>query len=303
MGPAPTTRTTRGAAAAAAAADEAAANATTIEQNETTTAAVAVNEEDTAGEGDAADAADAEAPPPDSLIRTENGLQYWSGIDADVNGMLGGFPSISAVDLRGSRAFLVKLGIGKTKGLHKVERALEGGAGIGRITQGLLLDIASTVDVVEPIAKFTEALSQAPGVGQIYNMGLEEWPPSSSTSTTTDDTTTTPSTNQPQQQKYNLIWLQWCVGHLTDTQLVAFLQRCRDVLVDSTPESPAAIVVKENNTTTAADLFDDLDSSVTRTDEKFRALFREAGLRLVRTELQNGLPKGLYPVRMYALKV
>ncbi|KAK8108752.1 hypothetical protein PG984_014553 [Apiospora sp. TS-2023a] len=277
MGPAPTTRTTRGAAAAAAAADEAAAKATTIEQNETTTAAVAVNEKDIAGEGDAADAADAEAPPPDSLIRTENGLQYWSGIDADVNGMLGGFPSISAVDLRGSRAFLVKLGIGKTKGLHKVERALEGGAGIGRITQGLLLDIASTVDVNGPLL-----------------------PPST---TTTDDTTTTPSTPHPQQQKYNLIWLQWCVGHLTDTQLVAFLRRCRDVLVDSTPDSPAAIVVKENNTTTAADLFDDLDSSVTRTDEKFRALFREAGLRLVRTELQNGLPKGLYPVRMYALKV
>lgn len=67
------------------------------------------------------------APPPDSLIRTENGLQYWSGIDADVNGMLGGFPGISAVDLRGSRAFLVKLGIGKSK--RKVERALEGGAG------------------------------------------------------------------------------------------------------------------------------------------------------------------------------
>lgn len=127
-------------------------------------------------------------------------------------------------------------------------------------------------------------------------MGLEEWPPSStSTPTTTDGSTTS--------QKYNLIWLQWCVGHLTDTQLVAFLRRCRDVLAAATPDSPAAIVVKENNTTTAADLFDDLDSSVTRTDDKFRALFREAGLRLVRTELQNGLPKGLYPVRMYALKV
>ncbi|KAK7960868.1 hypothetical protein PG988_012082 [Apiospora saccharicola] len=280
MGPAPTTRTTRGAAAAAAAADEAAANATTIEQNETTTAAVAVNEEDTAGEGDAADAADAEAPPPDSLIRTENGLQYWSGIDADVNGMLGGFPSISAVDLRGSRAFLVKLGIGKTKGLHKVERALEGGAGIGRITQGLLLDIASTVDVVEPIAKFTEALSKAPGVGQIYNMGLEEWPlllplPPPLMTLPLPPQPTNPNSKNTTSSGSN----------------------------DSTPESPAAIVVKENNTTTAADLFDDLDSSVTRTDEKFRALFREAGLRLVRTELQNGLPKGLYPVRMYALKV
>ncbi|KAK8091986.1 hypothetical protein PG997_002347 [Apiospora hydei] len=243
-----------------------------------------------------------EPPPPDSLIRTENQLSYWSGISADVNGMLGGFPSISTVDLRGSRAFLVKLGIGKTKGLHKIERTLEGGAGIGRITKGLLVDISQTVDVVEPIAKFTEELSQTPGVGQIHNMGLEEWPPSTSPSTTTDDDSSS-SPSSP-SRKYNLIWLQWCLGHLTDTQLVAFLRRCRDVLVSSSDSSPApAIVVKENNATSDADLFDDLDSSVTRTDEKYHALFREAGLRLVRTELQNGLPKGLYPVRMYALKV
>ncbi|KAK8022309.1 hypothetical protein PG993_013076 [Apiospora rasikravindrae] len=302
MGPAPTTtRTTR--ASNRAAANEAAAK-TTTEQNESTatedSSLKEQQQQQIEGEGENEEEGEwedeeQEAPPPDSLMRTEDQLSYWSGISADVNGMLGGFPNISTVDLRGSRAFLVKLGIGKTKGLQKVERMLEGGAGIGRITKGLLFDISQTVDVVEPIAKFTDELSQTPGVGQIYNMGLEEWPPS--TSTTTEDDSSSP-------QKYNLIWLQWCLGHLTDTQLVAFLRRCRDVLVSSSESSPApAIVVKENNTTTDADLFDDLDSSVTRTDDKYRALFREAGLRLVRTELQNGLPKGLYPVRMYALKV
>ncbi|KAK7990925.1 N-terminal protein methyltransferase [Apiospora arundinis] len=173
MGPAPTTRTTRGAAAAA---NEAAAAKTTAGGDETTTPAASEEQKTEGGGGEGENEAGA-APPPDSLIRTENGLQYWSGIDADVNGMLGGFPSISAVDLRGSRAFLVKLGIGKSQGLQKVERALEGGAGIGRITKGLLLDISQTVDVVEPIAKFTETLRETPGVGQIYNMGLEEWPP------------------------------------------------------------------------------------------------------------------------------
>lgn len=154
------------------------------------------------------------------------------------------------------------------------------------------------MDVVEPIAKFTQSLTKTPGVGQIYNMGLEEWPPASSPPTTTDDEPSSPQTTKA----YDLIWLQWCLGHLTDTQLVAFLRRCCQALVASASPS-AVIVVKENNTTTDADLFDDLDSSVTRTDDKFRALFREAGLRLVRTELQNGLPNGLYPVRMYALKV
>lgn len=46
---------------------------------------------------------------------------------------------------------------------------------------------------------------------------------------------------------------------------------------------------------------------VKRDDAKFREIFKEAGLRLVRTELQRGIPqlawKRLLPIRMYALKV
>ena len=45
---------------------------------------------------------------------------------------------------------------------------------------------------------------------------------------------------------------------------------------------------------------------VERGDEKFREIFGEAGLLLVRTELQKGIPqqgaKRLLPIRMYALK-
>ena len=49
------------------------------------------------------------------------------------------------------------------------------------------------------------------------------------------------------------------------------------------------------------DVFDEVDSCVTRTDAKFRAIFTEAGLEIRKTELQNGLPRELYAVRMYAL--
>lgn len=142
--------------------------------------------------------------------------------------------------------------------------------------------MGETVDVVEPIAKFTEALSQVAGVGRVLNAGLEDWAPEA----------------EGEDGRYDVVWLQWCVGHLTDAQLVALLGRAAAALA-----GPAAVVVvKENNATGGADEFDDVDSSVTRTDDKFRRLFREAGLRLVRAELQNGLPKRLYPVRMYALK-
>lgn len=40
-----------------------------------------------------------------------------------------------------------------------------------------------------------------------------------------------------------------------------------------------------------------------RTDQKFRALFKEAGMKVIATEIQRGMPKGLYPVRSYALRV
>lgn len=112
---------------------------------------------------------------------------------------------------------------------------------IGRVTEGFLLRLAEHVDVVEPIAKFTSKLQSKPGVRNVYNVGLEEWQP-------TEGIT------------YDLVWLQWCVGHLTDDQLVHFLQRAKMVL---TPGS-GIIVVKENLSTSDADLFDDEDSSVTR---------------------------------------
>jgi protein N-terminal methyltransferase len=122
------------------------------------------------------------------------------------------------------------------------EKIISPAPSIGRITEGLLLDgIARQVDVIEPIAKFTAALQGKPGVRTVFTMGLEDWQPS------------------PDVQ-YDLIWIQWCVAHLTDEQLVRFLERCKSAL---NPDD-GLIVVKENNSTSGADEFDDLDSSVTR---------------------------------------
>jgi protein N-terminal methyltransferase len=76
-----------------------------------------------------ADNSDAPQGPADSLISKDDGRKYWEGIDATVNGMLGGIPSVSRVDLQGSRNFLAKLGIGIKPGQRMVANALEGGAG------------------------------------------------------------------------------------------------------------------------------------------------------------------------------
>ena len=76
--------------------------------------------------------AEARNPPQDhadSRIDRDAGLKYWEGIDATVNGMLGGPPHVTRVDIRGSRNFLAKLGIGSKAGQRVAAAALEGGAG------------------------------------------------------------------------------------------------------------------------------------------------------------------------------
>ena len=227
---------------------------------------------------------------PDSKISTTASIQYWNAISPDVNGMLGGFPQISRIDLRGSLNFVTKLrrlsSNCQVRNAPKLPRAVDCGAGIGRVTEGFLTHICDVVDVVEPVVKFAQvledgALKQQEGkVGDVYVTGLQDWTPT---------------------KTYDLIWNQWCVGHLTDTQLVAYFKRCGAALSEG-----GWIVVKENLSTHrfGEDIFDHVDSSVTRSDQKFRDLFREAGLQIVKAELQTGFPKGLglYPVKMYALR-
>jgi protein N-terminal methyltransferase len=225
----------------------------------------------------------------DAAIDHKAAIEYWSSISADDNGVLGGYPQVSRVDLQGSANFLAKLR--RKSRLHPISRRLglvvDCGAGIGRITRGFLSKIADAVDIVEPVQKLTDVITKSDSfqdlrsegrIGQVFNVGLEQW---------------TPST------KYDLIWNQWCLGQLTDAQLVEYFARIKNMVTEG-----GWVVVKENMSTDPEhkDIFDDTDSSVTRSDRKFRDLFDQAGLKIVSTEMQRGLPKELFPVRTYALQ-
>ena len=114
---------------------------------------------------------------------------------------------------------------------------------IGRISKGLLIPLAETVDIVEPIKKFTDALSGVPGIGKVYNSGLESWTPDEGI-------------------VYDLIWNQWCVGHLTDKQLVDYLSKCGDLLRRDGEGKVKGLCVVKENLAAFADVFDETDSSV-----------------------------------------
>jgi protein N-terminal methyltransferase len=205
--------------------------------------------------------------------------------------MLGGFPQISRIDLRGSATFLAKLrktyppsssGSSNSAALTVLPRAVDCGAGIGRITAGFLSKVASRIDIVEPISSFATTASKAKldgsgTIGDVYIARLQEWTP---------------------EVDYDLYWFQWCLGHLTDAEVVFLLQRCRRRL-----KPGGWVVVKENTLRREeADVFDTVDSSVTRGNGKWRSLMKEAGCTIVWTEVQGGFPRDLYPVRFYALR-
>ena len=228
----------------------------------------------------------------DSRIKASDSISYWSGHPPTVNSMLGGYPQISRTDLRGSAAFYTKL-------LRKHPSVASGkpvigvdcGAGIGRITAGFLSTVCDVVDFVEPVEAFAlevkkQQMEGKGSVGKGWVESLENW--------------------APEKGRYDLIWIQWCTLYLTDIQLVDCLKRCRDAI--SVPDG--WIVVKENTSKSielggdGKDVYDEDDSSVTRTETKFLKIFDDAGLNVMAKEIQRGFPKslGLFPVRTYALR-
>ena len=107
----------------------------------------------------------------------------------------------------------------------------------------------------------------------------------------------------PPADSYNLVCAQWVLGHLTDTDVVALLTRCRAAL-----RADGAVFVKDN-TAAPSDcdqgggryMLDEENAAVIRSQRHLKALCKLAGLKLIRYETQQGFPEDLHPVRMYWL--
>lgn len=207
--------------------------------------------------------------------------EYWAQIPSTVDGMLGGFEKISPTDINGSKEFLrpfLKIGQGKTNN----KRALDCGAGIGRITKRLLLPMFDSVDMVEQTQKFLDSArsfigQDASRVDRLICCGLQDF--------------------TPELGRYDVIWSQWVLGHLTTEHLVEFFKRCKTGLAED-----GILVVKENCSGSGETEFDDVDSSYTRSKEDYMDAMKQAGLTILRERRQKSFPKGLYPVFMFALK-
>lgn len=209
-------------------------------------------------------------------------------------------------------------------------RALDVGAGIGRVTADVLLPLFADVVLQEPVENFIgEAFSRGQASEKLASSCDQDgypigWPGISTKSKSVSlfqcplqifDPSRPHSLDakflgrvgfSPQEDDgesgFDVIWCQWCLGHLNDPDLVDFLRRSKKALRNK----DALIIVKENLCSekdgTPRTVFDDDDSSLTRSDLAFKKLFRNADLTIVRELVQKGLPDGIYPVKMFALR-
>lgn len=136
---------------------------------------------------------------------------YWSEVPPTLDGMLGGFGFISQTDIQGSHQLLKELF--RSKNPPGRSYALDCGAGIGRISKFLLTELFDQVDLVEQNADFLERAKNYLGpksllkIGKLYSVGLQDY--------------------VPEKEKYDVIWIQWVLGHLTDEDLIRFFNSCR----------------------------------------------------------------------------
>jgi protein N-terminal methyltransferase len=233
---------------------------------------------------------------------------YWqnqTNAPATVDGMLGGFSILTERDLCASRKFvetILETNCPNIKGLGNElsndgndddnyrSRSCECGAGIGRITKGLMIPLGiSSCDLVETSPRL---LHDAPiYIGEesarkcnFICSGLQDF--------------------EPDEDSYDIIWVQWVIGYLTDWDFVSFLTRMGKAL-----RKGGVIVIKDNSCNELAFLADCNDSDITRSFQYLMAVVKESGLRVVNDKngsnlikWQEDFPDDIWPVPMIALE-
>lgn len=205
-------------------------------------------------------------------------LDYWRHTPADIGGVLGGLGELHTIDIPETKKFLEQYVFSSPA--HRRERALDCAAGIGRVAKHLLCPLYATVDLLEPLPHMLEQAKR-----ELEGFSIGEFMLSSM------------ETADLPKGKYDLVMIQWAVIYLTDADFVRFFASCKAALREG-----GFVVLKENCSSDDSFLVDKEDSSLTRSDKHYKALFKAAGLTVIGEASQKKWEANLIPVKMYALQ-
>lgn len=222
-------------------------------------------------------------------------VRFWRAQAADVRGATGG--GVSQRDLEFTRKAVTTLAsVGQGAQRARFERALDLGAGIGRVTDAVLRHCCRHVDLVEFVQKhLCKAKERLPAAGKggctftFHCCAVQKF--------------------QVPHSSYNLIWCQWLLMYLTDADALDLLRRLRPGLAEG-----ALLLVKENiSTPDELTYFDAADGelwadgsaggpvSCVRTELHYEDLFERAGLKIKEQKLQRDATGKTMDMMLYAL--
>ncbi|KYO24372.1 alpha N-terminal protein methyltransferase 1B isoform A [Alligator mississippiensis] len=204
---------------------------------------------------------------------------FYRDVPATEEGMMGDYIELSNIDIESSREFLRKFVGGPGKA--GTDCALDCGSGIGRVSKHVLLPVFKSVDLVDMMENFLDAAQnylqrEGDKVEMYYCYSLQEFTPA--------------------PQRYDVIWIQWVSGNLTDRDLLEFLIRCQNGLKDN------GVIILKDNVAREGCILDPLDSSLIRNLNILRSLIEKSGLIILQEEKQEGFPEQCVPVWMMAMQ-
>ncbi|XP_063283676.1 N-terminal Xaa-Pro-Lys N-methyltransferase 2 [Pelobates fuscus] len=204
---------------------------------------------------------------------------FYSDLPATEDGMMGDFSDLSNTDIECSKEFLRKFVGGPGKA--GTQFALDCGAGIGRVSKHVLLPIFDNIELVDMTESFLEEAQnyleeEGERVETLYWYCLQDFTPA--------------------PRKYDVIWMQWVSGHLTDKDLFEFLLRCKHGLKEN------GVIILKDNVGKQGCVLDPMDSSVIRNIDILRNIIDRTGMSILAEEKQPGFPELCVPIWMMAIQ-
>lgn len=206
--------------------------------------------------------------------------EYWEDEETcplSDDGVLQGYGHLTLTDCRDSNEFLNKIQVLRP-GIEFTQAA-DCGAGIGRVTKHFLLSRFAMVDLVEQSPRLLAASEAYIGEASVrtrrINIGLQDF--------------------EPSPGSYDVIWIQWVIGHVHDIDCIRFFERCKAGL-----RPHGVVILKDNTSEDWTFVVDKSDSSVSRAPAYIILLAKLAGLTLLLKEKQKDFPEDLFPVYMFA---
>jgi protein N-terminal methyltransferase len=141
------------------------------------------------------------------------------------DGVLGGYGKLTPMDSRDSNRFLDRLI--EIRPSLELGRAADCGAGIGRVAKHFLLPRFQHVDLVEQSPRLLQASAEYIGEDSsrttCVELGLQV------RRRRVEATKCYQLLWQdfaPPPNSYDVIWIQWVIGHLHDIDFISFFKRC-----------------------------------------------------------------------------